>query len=193
MQSLPRLCRRLSTVSLRLFMISLRRTLRSSILAGCVAVFLGILLLSTSSASAQTEGTGLGGMIGVSNGSANPVGLSAKGWVSERQAVQAAASFVIADEEAGASYLILQGDYLFHNFEQVSVGDGLLALYVGPGLQLAFIEDQDTDVAFRAPLGVSYMLADAPIDIFAEVAPTLQVAQGSQLRFDGAFGFRYFL
>lgn len=161
--------------------------------AGRVAIILCFVLLSSTPVLAQTEGTGLGGMIGVSNGSANPVGLSAKAWVSERQAVQAATSFVIADEEAGASYLIVQGDYLFHNFEQVSVGDGLLALYVGPGLQLAFIEGQDTNVAFRAPLGVSYMLADAPIDIFAEVAPTLQVAQGSQLRFDGAVGFRYFL
>jgi len=39
---------------------------------------------------------------------------------------------------------------------------------------------------------VSYMLGDAPIDVFAEVAPTLQVAADAQLRFDGAIGFRYF-
>ncbi|PEN14053.1 hypothetical protein CRI94_08410 [Longibacter salinarum] len=152
----------------------------------------GLLVTIITDARAQTTGIGAGGQIGVSNGGLNPVGLTMKLWISERHAFQGATSFVISDEAAGASYLVLQGDYIFHNFEQVSVGDGLMALYVGPGLQLTFIENQDANIALRAPMGVSYMLGDAPIDIFAEVAPTLQIADASQLRFDGAIGFRYF-
>ncbi|HHP7238582.1 hypothetical protein [Longibacter sp.] len=151
-----------------------------------------LLVLIPSTVMGQTAGIGAGGQIGVSNAAPSPVGLTVKGWTSDRQAFQGAMSFVIGGDGPANSYLILQGDYLFHNFEQVSVGDGLMALYVGPGLQLTFIENRDTNVALRAPLGVSYMLGDAPIDVFAEVAPTLQVASDAQLRFDGAIGFRYY-
>lgn len=163
---------------------------RSPLRLVCALLFFAVVFSQT--AQAQTTGVGLGGQIGVSNGAADPVGLSLKAWTSDRQAFQAATSFAIRDDFAGPSFWILQGDYLFHDFEQVSVGDGLMALYVGPGLQLTFVEDRDTDIALRAPLGVSYMLGNAPIDVFAEVAPTLQVAQDSALRFDGAIGFRYF-
>jgi hypothetical protein len=152
------------------------------------------LLLATfaPASTAQSAGVGLGGQIGVSNAGPNPVGFTLKTWTSDQQAIQAATSFVISDEEAGLSYWIIQGDYIFHNFEQVAVGDGLMALYVGPGLQITFIENSDSNIALRAPLGVSYMLGDAPIDVFAEVAPTLQLEQAPQLRFDGAIGFRYY-
>lgn len=155
----------------------------------------GLLLLLATLAPAsvaQTAGVGLGGQIGVSNAGPNPVGLTLKTWTSDQQAFQAATSFVISDDDAGLSYWIIQGDYLFHNFEQVAVGDGLMALYVGPGLQITFIENADPNIALRAPLGVSYMFGDAPIDVFAEVAPTLQLEQAPQLRFDGAIGFRYY-
>lgn len=158
----------------------------------CVTALLLLLATFAPASTAQSTGLGLGGQIGVSNAGPNPVGLTLKTWTTDRQAIQAATSFVISDEEAGRSYWVIQGDYIFHNFEQVAVGDGLMALYVGPGLQFTFIEDQDANIALRAPLGVSYMFGDAPIDVFAEVAPTLQLEQAPQLRFDGAIGFRYY-
>jgi hypothetical protein len=158
----------------------------------CVTALLFLLCTFAPASIAQSAGLGLGGQIGVSNAGPNPVGLTLKTWTTDRQAIQAATSFVISDEEAGPSYWVIQGDYIFHNFEQVEVGDGLMALYVGPGLQLTFIENQDADIALRSPLGVSYMFGDAPIDVFAEVAPTLQLEQAPQLRFEGAIGFRYF-
>lgn len=154
---------------------------------------LAALLFLAAPAAAQTSGTGLGGTIGVSNAAVDPVGLSVKTWITDRQAIQGAASFVISDDDVGSSFLVVQADYLFHDFEQVAVGSGLLALYVGPGLQVTFIEDVDNRLAFRAPLGINYMFDGAPVDIFAEVAPTLQIAPDAQLRFDGAIGFRYFL
>lgn len=165
------------------------RPLRVALASLAVVAFLAA---TAPGSHAQSAGLGLGGQIGVSNAGANPVGLTLKTWTTDRQAVQAATSFVISDNEAGVSYWVLQADYIFHDFEQVAVGDGLMALYVGPGLQLTFIENADTDVALRAPLGVSYMFGDAPIDVFAEVAPTLQLADAAQLRFDGAIGFRYY-
>lgn len=156
-------------------------------------LFTVFFLLVPFDASAQTEGVGIGASLGVTNDvfTQNPVGLAGKAWVSDRQAVAGHTSFFIGDEDRN-SYWILQADYLFHNFNELEVGEGLLALYVGPGAQLTINEDTDNDFAFRAPVGVDYMLGSAPIDVFVEVAPTLKVTDPVALRFDGAVGFRYF-
>jgi hypothetical protein len=156
-------------------------------------LFVVTVLLVPFDASAQTEGVGIGASLGVSNDvfTQNPVGVAGKAWVSDRQAVAGHTSFFIGDEDRN-SYWILQADYLFHNFNELEVGEGLLALYVGPGAQLTINEDTDNDFALRAPVGVDYMLGSAPIDVFVEVAPTLKVTDPVALRFDGAVGFRYF-
>ncbi len=161
-------------------------------LSACLLLPL-LLTLPPLTASAQNEGVGVGASLGVTNdvGGPNPVGLSLKAWISDRQAVGGHTSFFIGDEFE-RSYWILQADYLFHNFNQLSVGEGLLALYVGPGLQVTVIEDTDNDVAIRGPVGVNYLFGASPIDVFVEVAPTLKVTDPSALRFDGAIGFRYF-
>jgi hypothetical protein len=166
--------------------------LRHVLLVAAVAVGLAAV---PSAAHAQQTGVGLGPSIGITNdGSAtsrNPVGLSVKAWVTDRQAVTGATSFFIGDDDV-RSYWILQTDLLFHNFEQVSVGEGLLALYVGPGIQATILERTNNELAIRGPVGVNYLFNDAPLDIFIEVAPTLQVTDPVTLRFDGAIGFRFF-
>jgi hypothetical protein len=87
----------------------------------------------------------------------------------------------------------LEGNYLFHNFQTVTVENGDLGLYVGGGAQFMINEASDNDLAFRAPLGINYIFEDAPADVFVEIAPTLQITDPTLLRFDGAIGFRYFL
>jgi len=162
-----------------------------------LALCLGLLLLAPP-AHGQTDGIGVGASIGVSNGTSiadpNPVGLNVKAWLSDRHALSGMTSFFIAGTTTAApSYWVLQGDYLFHNFNELDVGEGYLALYVGAGAQVTVLEDTGNQLAFRAPIGVDYMLGSAPIDIFVEVAPTLRVTDPAALRFDGAIGFRYFL
>jgi len=157
-----------------------------------------VLLPLVPSAHAQTDGVGVGASLGITNGPStfdpNPVGLNAKGWLSDRQALSGMTSFFIAGTTTAApSYWVLQGDYLFHNFNELDVQEGFLALYVGAGGQFTVLEDTNNQFALRAPLGVDYMLSSASIDIFVEVAPTLRVTDPAALRFDGAIGFRYFL
>lgn len=161
-----------------------------------VAVLL--VALTAAPASAQSDGVGIGASLGVSNApsltSQNPVGINVKAWTSDRQAVSAMSSFFIGDDAQRApSYWLIQGDYLFHNFNKLDVGEGLMALYLGAGAQFTILEDRDNQFALRAPLGINYMMGSAPIDVFAEVAPTVQITDPSALRFDGAIGFRYFL
>lgn len=158
----------------------------------CAFLLLG--LLWTAPAAAQSEGIGVGASIGVSNGDRigfNPVGLAAKGWLSDRHALAGMTSFFIGSDTQ-QSYWVVQGDYLFHNFNELEVDEGYLALYVGAGAQFTIIEDTDNQFALRGPIGVDYMLGSAPVDIFVEVAPTLNVTDPTSLRFDGAIGFRYF-
>ncbi len=156
-----------------------------------------VLFLSLPEASAQDRGIGVGASLGVTNGAPgfdrNPIGLNVKTWTSDRQAVSGMTSFFISGTAPTAqSYWILQGDYLFHDFNKLDVGEGLLALYVGAGGQYTVFEDTDNQFAVRGPLGVNYLLGAAPIDVFVEVAPTVRLTDPSALRFDGAIGFRYF-
>jgi hypothetical protein len=147
-------------------------------------------------AASQPTGVGLGAQIATSNnGTRAPVGLSLKTWINDRQAVTGSTSFLVADDEpfSPQSFWILEGNYLFHNFQSLSVGEGDLGTYLGPGVQFVVNEDADNDVAFRAPLGLNYIFEGAPADIFIEVAPTLKITDPTVLRFDGAIGFRYFL
>jgi len=161
-----------------------------------LALFLAVFLPLPQS-SAQTQGIGVGASLGVTNGSPafdrNPVGLNLKAWLSDRQALSGMTSFFISGTSPQSqSYWILQGDYLFHNFNELSVGEGYLGLYVGAGGQYTVLEDADNQFAFRSPLGVTYLLGSSPIDVYVEVAPTLRVTDPTALRFDGAIGFRYY-
>ena len=172
-------------------------------------LFSAILFIGWSphTAHAQAEGTGVGVSLGTTNSSAavtqNPVGFAAKTWISDRQAIAGMTSFYIGGTQTQGgsqsqqivgdpSYWLIQGDYLFHNFTELEVEEGYLALYVGAGGQLTILEDTDNQFALRVPVGADYMLGSAPIDIFVEVAPTLNVTDPAGFRFDGAIGFRYF-
>lgn len=154
-------------------------------------------LITAPPVQAQTEGLGVGASIGVTNGPSvvdrNPIGLNMKAWLSDRQAFSGMTSFFIGGTAQSApSYWVLQGDYLFHNFNELEVGEGYLALYTGAGGQYTVFEDQPNQFALRAPFGVNYLLGSSPIDVFVEIAPALRVTDPASLRFDGAIGFRYF-
>lgn len=143
-------------------------------------------------AAAQPAGIGVGAQIATSNaGGPAPVGLSVKAWIDNRQAVTGATSLRFAEDAGPPSFWILEVNYLFHNFEPLTVEEGDLGLYVGPGVQFILAEGTDV-VAFRGPIGLNYIFEETPADIFIEVAPMLQITDPTQLRFDGAIGFRYF-
>lgn len=168
------------------------RSLTSLLVCSLLALFIA------APTHAQTEGVGIGASLGVTNGASafdrHPVGVNGKMWISDRHAVAGMTSFFIGDAglQGGQSYWILQGDYLFHNFNELEVGEGLLALYLGPGAQLTILEAADNQFALRSPTGITYLLGSAPVDVFVEVAPTLSVTDPMTLRFDGAIGFRYY-
>jgi hypothetical protein len=138
-----------------------------------------ITVLALSSARAQQHGFGVGAILG------EPIGGSFKMWLSDQTAVDAAVAY--ANWSDGA--LSIHGDYLWHNFDWLSAGAGKLPVYFGLGGRVKFTDD--TRFGIRAPIGVSYMLDNVPVDVFGEVAPILDVTPGIRVEWSFAVGARY--
>lgn len=153
-----------------------------------------ILLLGLVSISAQAKDDGLGLGIGIIAGT--PTGLSLKKWTSDNRAIDAAAEW----STSGKNKFYFHANYLIHNFDVLRPEDitGKLPVYYGIGGYIELNEDtsgnsNDDDIlAVRIPLGVSYLFSDAPIELFAEVVPTMEISPDTDLGMDAAVGGRFY-
>lgn len=138
-----------------------------------------VALTCASAAGAAQEGRlGAGVILGV------PFGASAKYWVDERYAVQAALG--VSDGNFTAS-----SDYLLH-FEDVlpKKRAGRLPLYAGVGAKIK--SEEPTFFGLRFVGGLSFFHSREPLEFFAEVAPVLRLAPSEGGAFDGGVGLRYY-
>jgi hypothetical protein len=157
---------------------------------------IAVLMLSfTLNAGAQSSGFGLGLVLG------EPTGISAKGWTGPTTAIDGALAWSLWN----GSYIHLHADYLFHDMDLIHLAKGRLPLYYGPGLRLHswtgdrywergrwYTDDGTrTDLAVRFPVGLDYLPEKAPVDVFLEIVPTLDLVPSSWFEFDGAIGVRY--
>jgi hypothetical protein len=137
------------------------------------------------SVGAQDSGFGLGIILG------EPTGLSLKQWVDGNTAIDGAIAWSFGKHDA----LHLHADYLVHNFKLFKMEQGKLPLYYGIGGRIKFEEnghDEETKIAVRIPVGISYILANSPLDIFLEIAPLLDLTPSTEFDLNGAIGIRYF-
>ena len=117
-----------------------------------------------------------------------PTGLSLKYWLSDALAIDGAAGWSAADH----TDFYLHSDVLWHNFDLIPVSHGRLPFYFGVGGLLRFRDDnQDNQVGIRVPVGLSYMFDRAPVDIFVEVAPAIDLAPSVRGDITGGIGIRY--
>jgi hypothetical protein len=137
-------------------------------------------LVTPASARAQ-QGMGVGLIVG------EPTGLSFKTWLTPGTAFDLAAAWSFADE--GAFHF--HGDYLIHNDNAFPVRKGLALFYYGVGGRLK-AENEDARVGVRIPLGVEYLFAGEPIDLFLEVVPILDIAPETDVTLNASLGARYF-
>jgi len=137
-------------------------------------------ILFLSAANAQSKGIGLGLIIG------EPTGISFKYWTTSTTAFDAALAWSFIDE--GAFHI--HGDYLFHNFTLISVPKGKLPFYYGIGGRLKTAHDARFGI--RVPLGLAYLFQNAPVDIFLEVVPILDLTPKTDFSINAAIGARYF-
>ena len=128
------------------------------------------------------------GSFGIGIIAGEPTGLSMKYWFNDRMAMDMAAAWSFTGHDG----FQLHGDWLFHVFDVVRIERGELPLYVGLGARVKFPNHGDNRVGVRFPIGMAYEVKDAPVEIFAEVAPIVDVAPAVQLKWNGGIGIRYF-
>ena len=129
-------------------------------------------------AQAQDKKLGLGIILG------EPTGVIAKYWTGNRTAFDIAGSWSFSGENA----FHLHADYLLHSF--IKVETGKLAFYYGIGARLNL--QDDARFGIKIPLGLSYMLPNAPLDIFFEISPVMDLIPDTELKLLGFVGIRYY-
>jgi len=145
-------------------------------------VLLWCLVPMVSSTLAKTKsGTGIGVIIG------EPTGITAKMWTSERTAFDAAAAWSFYPE---SDFIHLHLDYLLHYFPQVD--RGTMMVYWGAGPIARFKESAGT-IGLRVPFGIGYLWDEAPVEIFLEIAPRVELLPASDFNGNAAIGVRYYL
>ncbi len=152
-----------------------------------IAVIAALAMLTGASgaARAQSQGFGLGVIVG------EPTGLSAKLWQTRSTALDFGAAWSFVNDAA----FHLHMDILVHRFDVVRVERGKLPLYYGVGGRVKFSENargnQDAHVGIRFPVGLDYLPAREPLDIFFEIVPILDVAPETDVSLNASLGFRY--
>jgi hypothetical protein len=152
-------------------------------------LLLSLLLLLCINAHAQRSGFGAGIMVG------DPTGLAFKAWMGGDRAIAGGLAWSFVDE----GYFHAHADLLFHKMDLITVGRGQLPLYFGPGLRLRTWGDGNdrndndgrTDIGVRFPVGLAYLFDGAPVDVFLEVVPTLDLIPRTDFDLDAAIGARY--
>ena len=137
-------------------------------------------ILFLSAANAQSKGIGLGLIVG------EPTGISFKYWTGSTTAFDAALAWSFSDE--GAFHI--HGDYIFHNFTLITIPEGKLPFYYGIGARIKTAND--TKLGVRVPLGLAYLFNSAPIDIFLEIVPILDLTPKTDFAINAALGARYY-
>jgi hypothetical protein len=124
---------------------------------------------------------GIGLMIG------EPTGLSAKYFLNDTLALDAAAGASLHDN----SDFYVHSDLLFHKFDLIPVSRGHLPVYIGGGVFARFRDRPDDQFGVRVPIGVSYMFEQAPVDIFMEIAPGVDLSPSVRADITGGVGVRF--
>lgn len=147
--------------------------------------------LETGLAQAK-PGLGIGIIIG------EPTGLSLKKWLSNTTAIDAGIAWSFSENDS----LHFHADYLLHRFDVFASADlrGRLPLYYGLGGRVKLRDgndgrgrnDDDALVGIRVPVGISYLFRTAPVDLFAEIVPVLDVAPDTDFDLNAAVGARFY-
>jgi hypothetical protein len=129
----------------------------------------------------QTRGFGLGIIVG------EPTGISAKYWLSSQNALD----FGLGYSFVRKGRLHFHMDYLFHH-QNIFRAEENFALYYGPGFRLRTVEGDDARLGARFGVGLVWLPRNAPVDVFVEIAPILDIIPATRFQVNAGLGFRFF-
>jgi len=143
-------------------------------------IILSIVFLTSVSGFAQSSGLGAGLVVG------EPTGFSAKYWLSQTTALDGTVAWSFQNNGT----LYLHADFLNHYFDIIQVESGKMPLYWGFGAKVVLAGDPI--LGGHVPLGIAYLFDNAPLDIFLEVRPGLNIFPSTQFDMTGGIGVRYY-
>ena len=149
-------------------------------LARLVCVVACSLIAMHSSSRSQDHGFGAGVVIG------EPTGISLKGWLSPTTAIDAGIAWSLVHETS----FHIHADYLIHAFNVFETKEKM-PLYYGIGGRIKTAPHGDARLGVRMVVGVEYMVRNAPIDLFLEMAPILDLAPATELQVNAGLGARF--
>lgn len=121
-----------------------------------------------------------------------PSGLTLKGYLSQRAALDGYASWSAID---GA--LLFMGDFTFDFFDIPAESTSVtFPFYAGAGMKVGFDKrgkhDGETIVGIRVPVGVAAQWTRYPVEAFLEVVPGLELNPETEADIMGGIGVRYY-
>lgn len=141
----------------------------------------GIVIIAMMLAGQGNAGDfGLGAIMG------DPTGISGKVWTGRATAVDFAAAWSTTNDRAFHFHMT----YLMHDYGVFNVSKGKLPLYYGIGGRI--IDAEDPILGLRGPIGINYLFARTPLDLFLEIAPVLNLSPSTDLDFDAGAGIRFY-
>jgi len=155
-------------------------------------LIVSLALMLSLGAFAQTEGTGIGAILGTSTD------FTAKFWLSEQNAFVASAGF----DWGTWGGIHANADFLFHLWS-FDVAQDQMKVYFGPGIGIgvslwttwySYYEYSRFRITPRAPGGVGYYFHGFPLEAFVEFAPGFDIIgpYGFNFRWDSYIGARWY-
>lgn len=166
---------------------------------GCLIIILMLVAASGAKGQEFPRATGpspAGGLFGLGVVVGEPTGFSAKYWTRSDRAL---------DFALGASFYSdfrFHATYLFHvdafNHQRVPLHYGIGLSLTGKGDRSVVVgggsvtRRSELGIGPRGSLGVSYLLPNAPFDLFLEIGATLFVVRPAGLELDLLVGTRFY-
>ena len=138
------------------------------------------LMSAACTAFAQEKGFGVGVIFG------EPTGVSAKGWISDRGAIDGGLAWSYRHD----GYVNVYMDYLWH-FHNVFDRQQNVVPYLGVGGRIVGNRGSGT-AGVRIAGGVSWLPARAPLDVYLEFAPIVDLAPETGFDANGGLGIRFY-
>lgn len=149
------------------------------------------LLVDDDDAPSGGSGSRRGGPFGLGLILGEPTGITAKFFFAHFNALQL--EFGYGYDADSRNRAVLCVDYLFHFVDAIPAVQraGRFVPYVGVGARLG-IRSGDALLGVRVPLGLAFLIAPAPVEVFVEFALGVGLVPETVALFDGGLGGRFY-